>query len=198
MAKIKNTESVNENPSTWGFEALTTRLHNFVDSLDSSKRTLYWFIWLFIAAVLIVAASLPLPDALGWIRPIVGTPAGIIVFALGLSLIYGTTLGELNIFSYKDNVIPRRRVTPVLIGLTIVAAILIAVGSWLPPGIGGSIMVASALAAYNIIRRTPYEIELATKGIPDPREYEAEEAEEAEYYDEIEYEDDDPETSEGR
>jgi hypothetical protein len=195
MAKTKKTENINENPNTWGFEALTVRLRNFVESLDSGKRKVYWFVWLGIAAVLIVASSLPLPDQLSLIRPIVGTPAGVIVFALGLSLVYGTSLGEWNIFNYKDNVIPKRRVTPVLVGLTLVAALLIVSASWMPIGVGGSIMVAAALTAYNVIRRTPYEIELAMKGIPDPREYEIEEAEEAAYYtDEEEY--DDPENIE--
>jgi hypothetical protein len=201
MAKIKNTENVNENPNSWGFEALTVRLRNFVDSLEPSKRKTYWFIWLAIAAVLIVASSLPLPDNLNFIRPVVGTPAGLIVFALGLSIVYGTKIGEWNLFNYKEEVIPKKRVTPVLIGLTIVAALLIVAGSWMPVGVGGSIMVAAALTAYNIIRRTPYEIELAMKGIPDPREYELEEEEEQEYYSEEEdvvYDDEEETRNTGR
>lgn len=154
----------------WGFQALTDRLYAFVDSLNSSKRKTYGFTWLAIAIVLAVVASLPLPGSLRWVSAIVGWPSGVILFALTLAVIHGTSLKDTSLFHYKDRVPPRRRVPVVIIGLILVAVLLIATSSFIPTGVGGTIIIYAALSAYNIIRRTREELALAAQGLPDPRE----------------------------
>ncbi len=181
-------------PPKLGFEDLTSRLYDFVDNLDTNKRVVYGIIWFVIAAALMVAATLPLPDYLTFVSPVVGIPAGFILFVLGLSLIHSTNLQTWGLFQLKETLPPRKRVTPTMLGVAAVLALLIVCSSWIPVGVGGAIAVATALTAYNIIRRTPYEMELAMKGIPDPRDYIEEEEEYTEDYSE-EYEAEPEETT---
>lgn len=172
----------NNSPAGYGFEDITTRFYSFVDNMGT-RKVVYGIIWFVIAAALMVAASLPLPAELRWVTPIVGIPAGIILFALGLGIVHSTKLRYWPLFNVKEKYTQRRRVVPTLFGVGAVVAVLITSGSFIPTGVGGAIMVATALTAYNVIRRTPYEVELAKKGIPDPRE---QQYEEEEYYDEPE------------
>lgn len=167
--------------NTWGFESLTQRLYEYVDSLSSSKRKTLGFVWVGVAAVFIVVASLPLPSFLFWVTPIIGVPSGIILFALLLSLLRVTRLRELQVVNLREWATPRRRVTFVIVGVILFAALLLLLSQWgVPQGVGGALTIVAALSGYNIIRRTPYEIELAAKGIPDPREYIADEFEDEE------------------
>lgn len=170
---------------TYGFEDITNRFYDFVDKMGT-RKVIYAVVWLVIAIALAVAASLPLPSQLSWVAPIVGIPAGIILFGLGLGVVHTTKLQNWGLFQVKNNYSQRRRVVPVLFGVGAVVALLITAGAAVPTGVGGAIMVATALTAYNVIRRTPYEIELANKGIPDPRDYPEEEEEyiEVDEYDE--------------
>lgn len=170
-----------------GFEALTNRLYLYVEGLTSSQRNVQGGIWLLIAAFFMVAASLPLPGFLSWLVPIIGVPGGLILYALAVSFVRVTNLKTWRVFNVKDWAVPRQRVTYVAIGGIIALAILIVIGRWLPTGIGGSLIVLLALTGFNTIRRTPYELELAAKGIPDPRELETEVYEE-ELYEEPENE----------
>lgn len=156
----------------WGFESLLNRFNDFVDSLNSSKRQIYGIGWFAIAAVLVTVASLPLGDGLRWVSAIVGSPAGVIIFLLTIGIIHSTRLNDMSFFRIKENIPPRRRVPRVVVGLIIVAGLLIAGGESIPIGIGGSIVVAISLGAYNIIRRSKEELALAAQGLPDPREIE--------------------------
>jgi len=156
----------------WGFESLLTRFYDFIDSMTPSKRKVYGFGWLAIAAVLMAIASLPLGDGLRWVSAIVGSPSGVILFLLAVAVIHSTSLNEMSLFKIKQNIPPRKRVPLVAVGLIVVAATLIASSSVIPIGVGGSIVVAIALGSYNIIRRSPEELRWAAQGLPDPREIE--------------------------
>jgi cobalamin synthase len=164
------TTPITPQPNPWGYDMLIHRLYAFVDSLNTSRRKTYGISWLVIAVLLATAASLPLPDGLRWVSVLVGWPAGVIAFALALALVHGTDLKNNSIFEYKERVPPKKRVSAVIIGLVVVAAILISTSSFLPSGVGGVIIIFSALLAYNVIRRTPEEMALAAQGLPDPRE----------------------------
>lgn len=188
---MADNQNNNTEPEVWGFEALVNRIKNFVQTSEAGTLRTYFIVGLIISVVLMVAASLPYGEGFTWVSPLTGVPAGIILFALTLGLIYGTSLGDSRIFQWKENTPPKKRVAPVIVGIAIVFAILIAANSWLPLGVGGAVMVVTALSAYNLIRRTPYEIKLALQGLPDPREYEEilnEETEYAEGYEQEYYE----------
>lgn len=172
------TNNIPDQTNPWGFEALTNKLYEFADSLEGKRKTSYGIAWLIIAIILIVVASLPLGEGLRIVSVIVGWPAGVILFALILSTIHSTKLHDLEIFRYKEVAPPKKRVSAVVIGLVFVAALLIATAAYVPVGLGGTIMILSALAAYNIIRRTKEELALAAAGLPDPRELPDDEDEE--------------------
>lgn len=169
-------------PNPLGFEVLTNRLYLYVEGLTSKQRKTQGIIWLAIAAVFMVASSLPLPPAINWIVPIIGVPGGVILFVLGLAVVHVTSLKNWRIFSLKDWAVPRKRATYVGIGAIISIAALIVLSRFIPTGIGGSLIVLIALTGFNALRRTPYEADLAARGIPDPRETEIE----VEYYEEYE------------
>lgn len=171
-------------PNPWGFEVLINRLYDFVDGLEGRKRVITTITWVVIAAVLITAASFPLPEYLSFISPIVGFPAGIILFALILSAIHTTRLKEWKIFQLRETTPQKRRLpVAILLGVSMFVIIIFAgnqIPGGLPTGVGGAIMIATVLSIYNTIRRTPYEMELSLKGEPDPREY----SDDEEYYEE--------------
>lgn len=196
---MSDNQTNNTEPEVWGFELLVNKVKNFVQTSESGTLKTYLIVGLIISAVLMVAASLPYGEGFTWVSPLTGVPAGIILFALILGLIYGTPLGETRMFLWKENTPPKKRIAPVGVGIAIVFALLIAANSWLPLGVGGAIMVVTALTAYNLIRRTPYEIKLSLQGIPDPREYEEilnEETEYAEGYEQEYYDEQYPDNEE--
>lgn len=148
-----------------------------------------------------MVASLPYPPALSWVTAIAGAPAGVIVFLLGLSVIYYGDNDQNKIFQYKNKVPQQKRLLPAFVGSIIAVTILITSSTWLPKGVGGVMMIVIVLSAANFIRRTPYEIELTMKGLPDMRgvtededlEYDEDEYEYYEEYYEDDYEYDDVE-----
>lgn len=158
--------------SQWGFDALMERFYLFVNELSSTQKKTYLIGWSLVSIVLIVGASLPLGADLRWVSAIVGSPAGVIVFLILAGVVETTNLKDSNIFKFKQNNPPKRRVSIVAFCLAVLGVGLIAVSSFLPLGVGGTIVVVAALTSYNIIRRTPEEIALAQQGIPDPREIE--------------------------
>lgn len=160
----------NEQPNSWGFETLVTRLYHFVETLESNKRVIYGIIWLAIAIILTVAASLPLAPSLHIVSVIVGFPSGVILFALILSVIHTTQLKDMTLFQYKEYTLPKNRIAAVIIGFLIVIVLLIISTPFIPTGVGGMVIILAALSAYNIIRRTKTEISYANQGLPDPRE----------------------------
>ena len=163
--------------NVWSVESLTQRLYDFVDSLSDAKRKSYGIAWLVIAVVLMVVASIPLDASLRWVSVLVGWPAGVILFCLGLSLVHTSSLKDTELFRYKERVPPKKRVPAVILGLIVVAVILITTSAFIPLGVGGTLMIFAALTAYNVIRRTKEEILLASQGLPDPRELPEEEEE---------------------
>lgn len=172
------TNDKTEQINPWGFEALTNKIYDFTDSLEEKKQISYGAAWLAIAIILMVIASIPIGENLRIVSVIVGWPAGVILFALSLAIVHATKLRDLPIFDYKITTPPKKRATTVTIGLIIVAALLIATSAYVPVGVGGTVMIFSALTAYNIIRRTKEELALAAAGLPDPRELSDEDEEE--------------------
>lgn len=161
-------------------DPLMTRFYNFVDGVAPSKRRAYLLGWVALAVVLCVAASIPLDSSLRWVSATIGFPAGIILFAAALAVIHTTRVGDASVFRLKETVPPSRRVVYVIIGAVILAALLFMASPWMPFGVGGAIVIIAALTAFNTLRRSPEELELARQGIPDPRELELDDDEDFE------------------
>lgn len=154
----------------WGFESLIDRFYAFIEGLTDGQRRNYLIGWSFVSVALIVGASLPLGADLRWVSALVGSPAGVIVFLILAAIVNSTNLRNFKLFSFRQDNPPKRRVSIVAFVLVIVAVTLIASSSFLPVGIGGTLVIVAALTSYNVIRRTQEEILLAQQGLPDPRE----------------------------
>lgn len=157
-------------PNPLGFDALSRRLYAFVDSLDTGKRKLYGFSWLAIAVVLAIAASMDIGSDLRLVTVAVGFPSGVILFILAVAVVHGTSLKDKSFFQWKQRTLPKKRVSAAAVGMVAVATLLVGGSGFIPTGLGGTLIVFSALSAYNIIRRTQEELTLAALGLPDPRE----------------------------
>lgn len=165
-----NPEPQPETENSFGVQTIMNRFYSFVDGLDKQKRVTYGIVWTIIALVLMIVTSLNFGEALSWVAPLLGWPAGIILFGLAISIVRTTNLKNMQLFQFKDRVSPSNRVVPVLVGVAIAIVCVFFITDFLPRGFGGAFVILIALTAFNIIRRTPEEIDLAKKGLPDPRE----------------------------
>lgn len=153
-----------------------------VTALSSGRAKNYVYIGLTVSTVLIVGSSLLYYfDLLGsWLPALIGAPAGVIIFLLTLGSLYRTKLGEWNIFQLRQSLSFRQRMRRILIGFGIYALVFIPLGSYVPYGVGGSLLICLSLGSIAVGRRTPEELRLAEEGLPDPRDI-AEAAERDDY-----------------
>lgn len=166
----ENPTSTAANP--FGFDSLLERFYNHVDSIPKKHRKAQFFIWFAVALVLVAAASFPIPEELRFIAAIVGTPAGILLFLLGLAVVRTTPLKTWSLFRVREIAVPQRRVIYVVSGLVVLAVSLFFLSTTLPffpLGLGGAIAIIAALTAVNTLRRTPEELYYAQMGLRDPR-----------------------------
>jgi hypothetical protein len=184
-------ENTENEPEASGAESMINRFYSFVDELDQKKRVTYGISWCLVAVVLIVAASIPLPEGLKWVAGVAGAPAGVIIFLLILAFIRTTGLRNLPAAKIREEKTPRRRLTVALSIVGVVALLLILTSAYIPFGVGGVAIVVAALSAFNIARRTPQEIAWARQGIPDPRELGDFDNDDDEYLDDDDYEEED-------
>lgn len=97
-------------------------------------------------------------------------PAGIVLFlyVLGIAFILERKNPERT--SLKERFSFLQRLKGSIAGGIVMLGIVIALGKYLPYAFGGVIILATALTIYNILQRTPLEIEYYEKGITDPRD----------------------------
>lgn len=130
-----------------------------------------------IIAVLLIGVSSALHylDIIGtWIPSFLGAPAGIIIALLILCWSYRKN--EDGLFSdFRESRTFKQRVRFVAVVMVVLIAIIIPLGQYIPFGIGGTIMILATLLAIVALYRTPYEKNLAVKGLPDPRDLQEEE-----------------------
>lgn len=176
MAKPVKEESQYE-----GFGYFYDRFVNWVIAMPSNKRKSNLILGSIIVVVLTVLASLPLVDAPWylWVQTIVGLPAGVIFFGILVGVSKTTRIGEWEIFQFKTNNSAAQRIKKLLVAIAVIIMIFILVSPYLSNyyGLGGTIITATFLTIYNLLRRTPEEIALAKQGIPDPRDMKEEEGE---------------------
>lgn len=194
MARTKrNQEEYGDPPA--GIESMLQNYYNFLQTNEKSKLIKYGIAWGLVAVVLIVVASIPLPDAFTWVSGIAGAPAGAILFLGILALIQLTNLKDLPLAKIREEKSPRQRM-PIALGIIFAAfVLLLLIAPYIPFGVGGVTIVVAALSAFNIARRTPQELDWARQGIPDPREFIIEDDNTDEQYDLDEEDDEDQQPS---
>jgi hypothetical protein len=160
-------------------------VYAFVDDMETNTYRAYIIASSVAAIILMVVASLDFGEISTWIRPVAGVPAGILLFLIGLTAVRRADTEDKAFFQWKGNTTQKKRVRAVAFSFIVIAGILILTNKYVPAGLGGSIVIVSALTALAIVSRTPYEQYLALNGLVDPRELEvyedAEELEDDEY-----------------
>lgn len=146
--------------------------------MDSGKVKTFAIGGIALSVVLIVLSSvLYYMNFLGsWVPALVGSPAGVILFLIGLGSVYRTRIGEWGIWDFRTKFSYTQRVRRVLIWFVVYAVVFIPFGSFIPYGLGGAILICLALTAVVAARRSPEEYNLAVQGLPDPRDVAAAEA----------------------
>jgi hypothetical protein len=159
------------------FEGYYQIFLNYLQGKTEGERQRYAIASLVLAAVLMTLSSLTvlvnLNDLLMTIITVlIGFPAGVILFLNAVGFVHFSAIGNWRIFGWKDRTTPPRRIRAVSITVIIIIIVLIIINSRIPEGIGGAIVVLTALSGFNIVRRTPEELRLARLGLPDPRDIE--------------------------
>lgn len=149
---------------------LFERYEDYVTQLTSAQWKRNVIVGLIVSAVLITAASLPFTFISTWVYAIVGSPAGIILFLLGLGAVYRTSMKDWGLFQLRETRSFRNRVRIFSILGVLFLAIFIPTGHYVPYGVGGSILIILVLSAITSLRRTDIEREYVKQGIPDPRD----------------------------
>lgn len=159
------------------FEDVFTNFYAKVESYSESQWRTRLIGGSVISVILIVLASLPF-QLNDWIYATIGTPAGIILFLLGLASIHRYGWADSGAFNIRQekSFLQRLKIIGVVGALTLV--VLLSVGKYIPYGVGGVLIVIGALTAVTVARKTEYENELTRKGLPDPRDLDVEEDEE--------------------
>jgi hypothetical protein len=162
-------------------DELMLSLSKRLDKIPVGKGQATAIKWGIIAAVLIAASSVlfylgvngTIPWMGSWIPALIGAPAGIILYVIGLGIIQRTKAGEWEIFHMRENYSFKQRLKRIAVWFGVYALIFIPSGKYIPYGLGGAILIVLVMTAITTGRRTPAEILLAKKGLPDPRDLEA-------------------------
>jgi hypothetical protein len=154
-------------------EELYVSFRNRVTNMDHGKATTLAVVGLVLSGLLITASSVLYHYGIlgSWLPALIGTPAGIILFLLGLGLVYrNPNISNWPVFQMRENLSFRQRTKRVIIWVVVYLVLFIPLGSFVPYGLGGSLIICLALTAVTTMRRTEEEFNLAQQGIPDPRD----------------------------
>lgn len=165
---LRTTKKQSEEPIS--LDEMFSRFRLYATTLTSSQ----WKARVTIASiisVLTIAASSVLYyfDVSQWICAFVGFPAGILLFFIGLGLIY-RNWSDAPFFQNRYNRSFRSRLKIIIFAAAIFAAILIPSGTYIPYGIGGTLLIIFILSSVTFARRTEQEVQLMKEGLPDPRD----------------------------
>lgn len=156
------------------FLSLSKRL----DKIPEGKGKSASIKWGIVAAILITASSVlfylggvgVLPWIGTWIPAIVGSPAGVILYLIGLGIVRRTDIGQWKLFQMREDFSFKQRMKKIVIGFALYALVFIPLGRYIPYGLGGAILITLVMSALTVARRTPEETLLAKQGLPDPRD----------------------------
>ena len=154
-------------------EELYVSFRDRVTNMAHSKAVTLSVIGLVVSSLLITASSILYHYGImgSWLPALIGTPAGIILFLLGLGLVYrNPNINNWTVFQMREDLSFRQRGKRVIIWVVAYLVLFIPLGSFIPYGLGGSLIICLALTAVTTMRRTEEEFQLAQQGIPDPRD----------------------------
>lgn len=134
--------------------------------------------WGTLAAILITASSVlfylgrvgVLPWVGTWIPALIGSPAGVILYLIGLGVVTRTDIGKWQLFHMRKDYSFKQRMKRIVFWFALYALVFIPLGRYIPYGLGGAILITLVMSALTVARRTPEEIILAKQGLPDPRD----------------------------
>lgn len=146
--------------------------------MESGKAKTFAYGGIALSVVLIsISSALYYFHILGsWVPALIGSPAGILLFLIGLGSLYRTKIGSWGIWRFREKYSYSQRVRRILIWFAIYALIFIPFGPFIPYGVGGAVLICLTLTAVVTARRSPEEYQLAVQGLPDPRDVAAAEA----------------------
>lgn len=134
--------------------------------------------WGIIAGLLVAASSVlfyldsaqVLPWIGTWIPALIGAPAGVILYLIGLGLVTRTNIGKWGVFQMREDYSFKQRLKRIAVWFALYALIFIPLGRFIPYGLGGVILITLVMIALTAVRRTPQEMLWAKQGVPDPRD----------------------------
>lgn len=153
-----------------GFKELHAKYKSWILSLPADTLKKYAIFAAVIILVLPTIATLLerfIPQA---ILVALSFPAGIGLFLYVLGIAFVLERKKPERVTIKERFSFLQRLKGSVAGGIVTLGIIIALGKYLPYAFGGVLVLATALAIYNILQRTPLEIEFYEKGITDPRD----------------------------
>jgi hypothetical protein len=156
------------------FLTLSRRLDK-IPAGDGKSAAIKWGI---LAGILITASSVLfylnsqgiLPWVGTWIPALVGAPAGVIFYMIGLGLVTRTDIGQWSVFQMREEYSFKQRLRRVGVWFAVYALVFIPLGRFIPYGLGGAVFITLVMSALTVARRTTQELAWAKQGIPDPRD----------------------------
>lgn len=174
MAKKKRRLKTKEEEEFLVLDELFTTLSNRIDKIPVGKGKKAVITWSIVAVILMAASSVLFHfNWVGtWIPAIIGAPAGLILYLMGLGLVKRTQMGEWSLFNLRETRSFKNRLKLIAIWFAVYVVVFIAVSQFIsvPYGVGGAVLITLFMTSLAVARRTSYELELAKQGLPDPRD----------------------------
>lgn len=178
MANKKRRLKNKEEEEFVALDELFLTLSRRLDKVPVGKGKTSAIKWGVVAGILITVSSVlfylgsngTLPWAGSWLPAIIGSPAGVILYLIGLGAVKRTSIGQWDVFHMRENYSFKQRLKRIVLWFAGYAVVFIPFGRYIPYGLGGSLLITLVMVALTVGRRTPHELELAKQGVPDPRD----------------------------
>lgn len=171
MAK-KTRRSKKEEEEFVALDELFAALSRKIDAIPVGKGKNAAITWGVISLLLIAVSSVLFHfNWVGtWVPALIGAPAGVLLYMIGLGVVKRTQLGEMDMFQMRDAHSFKQRLRRIALWFAIYAITFIPLGRYIPYGLGGAILVLLVMVSLTVGRRTQEELVWAKKGTPDPRD----------------------------
>lgn len=180
MAKKKRRLKNKEEEEFVALDELFLALSRRLDKVPVGRGKSSAIRWGSVAVLLIAVSSVlfylgangTLPWVGSWIPAIIGSPAGLILYVIGLGVVKRTDAGQWDVFQMREDYSFKQRLKRITLWFAIYAIIFIPFGKYIPYGLGGAMLITLVMIALTAGRRTAEEMLLAKQGLPDPRDLE--------------------------
>lgn len=178
MAKKKRRLKSKEEEDFVALDELFLALSRRLDKIPAGKGKSSAIKWGSLAVLLIAISSVLfylgangiLPWVGPWIPAIIGSPAGVILYVIGLGVVKRTDIGRWDVFQMREDYSFKQRLKRIVLWFAAYALVFIPLGKYIPYGLGGAMLITLVMVAVTVGRRTPEEMALAKQGLPDPRD----------------------------